>query len=63
MARRELISLAEAAERADVSVRTIRRYISAGRIPAHRVGPRLIKIDARDLDALLSPVGHARSVR
>lgn len=50
------LSLTEAAEYLSLDPRTIRRYIAAGRLPAYRVGPRLIKIDTADLDALARPV-------
>lgn len=55
----ELIGLQEAADRCDVSYRTVRRWIAAGRINAVRVGPRLLKVNARDVDALIQPVGGA----
>jgi len=54
-----LIGLQEAADRCDVSYRTIRRWIASGDLNAVRVGPRLIKIDADDLAALLRPTGGA----
>ncbi|WP_267616907.1 helix-turn-helix domain-containing protein [Gordonia bronchialis] len=54
---RRLESLTAAAEYADVSTRTLRRYIAAGRLTAYRVGPRLIKVDLNDLDEMLQPVG------
>lgn len=52
MATRQSLYLSpqEAATRAGVSVATIRRRISDGTIPAHRLG-RLIKIRIEDLDA------------
>lgn len=56
---RKLASIAVAAECCDVSTKTIRRYIAAGRITGYRVGPRLIKIDIAELDRLLRPVGGA----
>ncbi|WP_082973405.1 helix-turn-helix domain-containing protein [Mycobacterium sp. E2327] len=31
---------------------TIRRYIAAGILPAHRLGPRLIRISADDVEKL-----------
>jgi excisionase family DNA binding protein len=46
------VGLAEAAAYADVSTRTIRRWIAAGTLPGYRVGPRLIKVDLGDLDHL-----------
>ncbi|SBS78217.1 Gene 36 protein (modular protein) [uncultured Mycobacterium sp.] len=53
----ELIPLTEAAKRLGVHYRTVRRWIAAGRIDAVRVGPRLLKVDATQLDRLMSPVG------
>ncbi|KUI00954.1 hypothetical protein AU189_11490 [Mycolicibacterium acapulense] len=38
---------------------TIRRYIAEGRLTAYRVGPKLIKINVDDLEALARPVGGA----
>ncbi|GFG66890.1 hypothetical protein MKUB_43800 [Mycobacterium kubicae] len=58
-ARPELIGIQEAADRLGVSYRSVRRYISAGRLNAVRVGPRLLKVRADDLDALMRPVGGA----
>ncbi|MDH3026837.1 helix-turn-helix domain-containing protein [Gordonia alkanivorans] len=56
---RRLESLAVAAEYADVSPRTLRRYIASGRLVGYRVGPRLLKVDLNDVDTLLRPVGGA----
>ena len=52
-------TLAEAAERIGVSENTLRRRIADGSLPAVRVGPRLIRIDRRDTDALLRPIPSA----
>ena len=35
-----------------VSSKTVRRWIAAGLLPAYRVGPRLIRIRAADVEAL-----------
>ncbi|NMN93903.1 helix-turn-helix transcriptional regulator [Antrihabitans stalactiti] len=56
---RRLASIAVAAECCDVSTKTIRRYIAAGRITGYRIGPRLLKVDLEELDQLLRPVGGA----
>lgn len=53
----ELIGLPEAAERCGVHYRTIRRWVATGRLDAVRVGPRLLKIDAAQLETLMQPVG------
>lgn len=45
------VSLEEAAESMSVSVRTIRRWISAGTLPAYRCGKRAIRIKLDDLEA------------
>ena len=56
---RQLISLAAGAAYADVHPRTIRRYIAAGRLTGYRVGPRLIRVDLAQLDAMLHPIPTA----
>jgi hypothetical protein len=40
-----LVSLAVGAALADVSVRTLRRYIAQGRLTCYRVGSSLVKVD------------------
>lgn len=55
----QLISLTTAAARCDVSVRSIQRWISAGRLAAYRVGPRLVRIDAAELATILHRLGGA----
>jgi excisionase family DNA binding protein len=52
-----LDSLNNAADYAGVHVKTIRRWISAGRLTGYRLGPRLIKVDLDQLDAMLTPIG------
>lgn len=54
-----LLTQAEAADACAVSVRTIRRWIAAGMLPARRVGPRLVRIDAADLLGLGRPLNVA----
>lgn len=46
------VTVAEAARYKGVHDRTIRRWIWEGRLPAERVGPRLLRIKVADLDAL-----------
>jgi excisionase family DNA binding protein len=56
---RRLSSINVVAEEYDVSPRTVRRWIAEGRITGHRVGPRLIKVDLNECDAIMRPVGGA----
>ena len=46
-----LVSLADAAEHYSVSTKTIRRWISDGRIEGYRVGPRLLRVRMDSLDS------------
>jgi len=56
---RRLASIAEAAEHIGTSERTVRRYIAAGRLAGYRVGPRLIRVDLAQLDAMLRQIPTA----
>ena len=56
-----LVSLAAGAAFADVSVRTLRRYIAQGRLTGYRVGPRLVKVDLNELEQLARPIPAARA--
>ena len=49
----DLVTIAVAAERLGLSTKSIRRRIADGTLPAYRVGPRLIRLDAEDVDRLL----------
>lgn len=52
-------SLTEAAQYVGCGPRTIRRYVAAGKLPRYQLGPRLIRVDLNELDALLrSGSGH-----
>ena len=53
---RRLSSLPDAAEQYGVSAKTLRRYISSGRITGYRFGPRMLRVDLDELDALLRPL-------
>jgi excisionase family DNA binding protein len=53
---RAYVGIAEAATYLDVEHKTVRRLITQGRLPAYRLGKRLIKVKVTDLDALLTPM-------
>ncbi len=50
MPRRTYESLAQAAERTEVSVKTLRRRIAAGELPAYRCGSKILRVDPNDVD-------------
>lgn len=56
---KQYISIARAAEVADVSTRTIYRWIREGHLTAYRFGPSLLRIDLADLDKLAQRVPTA----
>lgn len=54
------LSLEEAADVMSLSVKTIRRRIADGTIPAYQCGRRPIRIRLDDLEAALRPIPSAR---
>ncbi|WP_413247711.1 helix-turn-helix domain-containing protein [Rhodococcus sp. Z13] len=58
---RRLVSVPQAAEEFGVSSRTVRRYISAGRITGYRFGPRMIRVDLNEIEAMMRPMATAQA--
>ena len=54
--KRQLVTTETAAGYLDVSTRSVRRYIARGMLRAYRVGPRLIKVDMAEVEALAQPI-------
>lgn len=52
-------SLGDAAVYAGFSIRTLRRYISQGRLTGYRVGEQAIRVKLDDIDALFIAVPAA----
>ncbi|WP_377644660.1 excisionase family DNA-binding protein [Oryzobacter terrae] len=50
---RQYESLADAAKRTGLSIRTLRRRIAMGELTAYRAGPRVIRLDPEDVDRLM----------
>lgn len=48
--------LEKAAKTLGCSTKTVRRYISTGRLAGYRMGPRLLRVDMNEVEALLSPI-------
>ena len=46
------LTITEAAAELAVSTKTLRRYVTQGIVKANRVGPRLIRVDAKSLRAI-----------
>lgn len=55
------LSLDDAAELIGQSVKTLRRRIAEGRLPAYRFGPRCIRVRLHDLEACGRRIPSARS--
>ncbi len=49
----EVETVQSAARRLGVCPKTVRRMISDGRLPAYRLGPRMLRLDPADVDRLL----------
>jgi len=59
-----MITIAQAAEHLAVDPKTVRRWISLGRLPGYRVGgSRTVRIKAEDVDTLLVPIVGKRGYR
>jgi excisionase family DNA binding protein len=56
-------SFSAAAEYAGIPAKTLRDWVRKGRIPAYRIGPRLLQIDLDDVDAMRRrvPTVHDRA--
>ncbi|MEK7215939.1 MAG: helix-turn-helix domain-containing protein [Chloroflexota bacterium] len=52
---RDYYTVAEAAKLLDVSIATVWRWVTGGKLPAYRVGPRTIRIAKKDLSTVISP--------
>ena len=55
------LTITEAAARIGVNTKTIRRRIADGSLVGYRFGPRLIRVDPAEVDALLQPIPTAQT--
>ena len=55
----QYVTIADAAARLGVNSKTLRRRIADGTLTAHRCGPKLIRLDPAEVDALLRPIPSA----
>lgn len=56
---REYLSIGQVAESIGVDERSVRRWISAGIIPAFRIGSRVIRVPADGLEAAVTRIPAA----
>lgn len=52
----EWLSLQQLATEFGISDRTVRRMVASGRIPASRLGPRLVRIRRADVAEAFAPI-------
>lgn len=50
------VSVTDAAKYVGCCTKTIRRYVAHGLLTGYRVGPRLLRVDLNELDAMLTRV-------
>ncbi|WP_431840472.1 helix-turn-helix domain-containing protein [Gordonia hongkongensis] len=56
-------TIQQVADHEQVSVKTVRRWIADGRLPAHKIGPRQIRVRRQDVESLGEPIVTAGSIR
>lgn len=56
------MTLEEAANRYGITATSVRRWISNGRVRAYRFGPRLIRVEVSDLEAMFTPIGPGEAL-
>lgn len=56
----DLLNVTDAAKRLQVSQSTIWRWIRSGELPAHRVGPKRVRLRIADLDRIVTPLTRRR---
>jgi excisionase family DNA binding protein len=49
----------DAADYMGVSIRTLREWITQGRITGYKINARVIRVDLNELDAAMQPFGGA----
>ncbi|UOG22160.1 helix-turn-helix domain-containing protein [Gordonia amicalis] len=52
----KFLSVEQAGQIVGVSGRTIRRWVASGQLTGYRVGPKLLRVSAAELDRLATPV-------
>ena len=53
------LTIADVAIRWQCNPKTVRRRIAEGQLTAYRIGPKLIRLDEAEVDALMRPIPSA----
>ena len=53
---RHFVSIEQASNYTGLSVKTLRRRISDGTLTGYRAGPKLVRVDLNEVDAMLTPI-------
>ena len=53
---RHFVSIEQAANYTGLSVKTLRRRIADGTLTGYRAGPKLVRVDLNEVDAMLTPI-------
>lgn len=56
---RQYETISETAKRCRCSEKTVRRWIAQGLITGYRMGPRLLRVNPAEVEAMLRPVPTA----
>lgn len=54
------VTIRQAAQHAAVCTKTIRRRIADGSLTGYRLGPRVLRVDLNEVDAMLKPIPTTR---
>jgi len=57
--KKNLGTIATGASCYSISEKTLRRWVAEGRITGYRFGPRMLRIDLNEIEALLKPIPTA----
>ena len=56
------LKLQQVADRLDVHINTVRGWVASGVLPAHRLGPRAIRVRSEDLAHVTRPIAGVSAV-
>ena len=60
-AQQRLSTVPDAADVFGCHPSTLRRYIATGRITGYRFGPRMLRVDLDEIEAMLTPLATAKN--